>query len=158
MNYFNSIFMTAVLAAAAFVFLPAPAEAQQFTGYAYQQILGLGTTTNNVAATATNTYQANSGVIVATRQEYLPVAVKYSYHAAPVGGTPSVVLRLERSVDNSNWETTPFHVLTASGATNTCTWMTNLTVGGMPYFRISTIENTNSAVITNLQFYYGLKR
>lgn len=157
MTNFKSIFWAVVAVAA--VFLPAAVEAQQFTGYAYQQILGAGTTTNNVANAATNTYEANSGLIAATRQEYLPIALKYSFHTAPVGGTPSVTVRLQRSLDNSNWESAaPLHVLLANGATNTCTWVTNFNVGGMPYFRIATIENTNSAVITNIQVYYGLKR
>lgn len=141
-----------VLACVAFV---ASAPAQQYERYAYTTVLSGGT--NNVALNSTNTY--NTGAITTTLQEYLPIQIKYKFHEAPVGATPSVTVRLQRSLDNSNWESSgPLHVLLANGATNTCTWVTNINCAGIPYWRISTIENTNSAVITNVTVLYGTKR
>lgn len=129
--------------------------AQQYERYAYTTILSGGT--NNVAVNSTNTY--NSGAITTTLQEYLPLAITYTFHTAPVGATPSVTVRLARSIDNSNWESSgPLHVFLANGATNTCTALTNITAGGLAYWRINTIENTNSAVITNIIVRYGTKR
>lgn len=162
-NFFAILIATVICLAA----LP-QAKAQYQSGYALTTLISGGT--NNIAAgsggvAATNQY--TNLVMVANRSEYLVFGAKYNFHAAPVGGTPSLTFRIQRSIDGSNWESqyggstfgaTGFHVFTANGATNACVAITNLTVAGMPYFRIVAVENTNSAVVTNLTVWYGVKR
>ena len=130
-------------------------SAQQYQRYVYTELFA---STNNVAATATNTYGGNSPLIATPLQGDLPIQVKYNFFTAPVGATPSVTIRLQRSLDNSNWETNTLHVLLANGSTNACIWVTNITAAGIPYWRVYTIENTNSAVLTNFSLTYGTKR
>lgn len=130
-----------------------PARAQ-WAGYS--DILAGGT--NFVPNVATNTYTNLTAYVDATRQEYVAIGLQYKFHTAPVGATPSVTMRLQRSFDGTNWESTAQHVLLANGVTNTCTWFTNLHSQGIPYYRLQTVENTNSAVITNVFLWYGTKK
>lgn len=131
----------------------ATSSAQYVRGSSQTTVMDGGT--NNVANLATNTYAA--GVIDATQQDHVAVALKYSFHAAPAGGTPAIVFRFASSVDGTIYETTPKWVITCSGATNTCIVITNLSTYAYPYLRLSTIENTNSAVITNVSIVYNIK-
>jgi hypothetical protein len=113
--------------------------------------------TNNVATVATNTYAA---VLAPVRSEWMAVMVKYTFVAAPVGVTPTVTLRFARANDASNYEnisSLPIS-LSSQGATNTCIYFTNVVVQGVPYFKLTSIENTNSTAITNLTVSYSVKR
>lgn len=136
----------------------APAVAQYEVGGLTTCVTGDGVVTNFVPAVTTNTYGTNSGMISANRQEYLPITVQYTFFTAPVGSTPTVKVRLGRSLDQIHWESVPFDVLTVTGATNTTTWITNITCAGIPFYRVEAIENTNSAVITNIGVWFGTKR
>lgn len=148
MSKFKSLLLLCVLCASAL-----NSQAQWANGFAVTTIMNGGT---NVVGLTTNTY--NAGVLTANRSEHLAIAVQYTFFAAPVGVTPTVILRLNRSLDGSNWETAVPIILTMSGATNTCTWVTNVVVGSVPYLRLQSIENTNSAVLTNVFLWAGVKR
>ena len=113
--------------------------------------------TNNISATATNTY--TNLWWDASGYTTVGFAVNYNFTLAPVGVTPSVPFLIQRSIDNTNWESQgPLLVFTANGATNNCTALTNFTVGGTPFYRIFAAQNTNSAAVTNLQISVSLKR
>src|SRR5438045_2215950 len=130
-----SLAAIALLAGAGALLVPASAQAQQYLTYGNSTILNgtNGGSTTNVAATATNTY-TTATVLSVPRSEHIGVGVRYDYLAAPVGVTPTVVFRLQQSLDNSNWETVPSYVLSANGGTNAgFTWVTNMTVKGTGY-------------------------
>lgn len=169
-NFKIRIFLCALLSLAtlALTLTPPKAQAQWANGYAPITLIGGGT--NNIAAgssgVATTNVYTNLTMVV-NRSEYFTLGVNYNFTAAPVGATPTIVLRLQRSFDGSHWESqfggsgpgaTGFHVFTINGATNDCTAMTNLTAAGTAFYRIVAIENTNSAPVTNLTVVYGVKR
>lgn len=149
----------AILAAVA---LALPAFSAQYESYTTVTLISGGT--NNVAAgaagvAATNLY-TGIGPIRTPYSEYLPLQISYNFHAAPVGTLPTVLFKFQRSVDGSNWEShTNLLTLTVSPVvTNSIVWVTNLTVAGYANLRLHSVENTNSAVLTNLTVKYGIKR
>ena len=121
-------------------------------------------TTNVVAAgtggVASTNYLTNiTQTIDCSRADTFSLAVTHNFHAAPVGVTPSLTLRLKRSMDGTNWESQgPFFIFTACGATNNCTSVTNFTVGALPFWQVYAVENTNSAIVTNLAVSAGVKK
>lgn len=144
----------ALLAGACALLAPAGAHAQQYFGFGSTTLITGGT--NNIAAGATNVY--TNVVISPTRSEYLAFSVNYNFTVAPIGVTPTVTLRLQRSLDNSNWEATPAVILSPNGATNNVVWVTNIVAGSVPYYRVSGVENTNSSAVTNFALLWGVKR
>lgn len=102
--------------------------------------------TNNVSATTTNTYTQPAFF---SRTGNLGIGMHLKLDGA---GTTAVVLRLDRSVDGTNWVTggaVNRYVLTPAGTT-TVGLVTNVTVGGVRFWRPGTLENDNATAITNL--------
>jgi hypothetical protein len=152
---FSVRLLLSALALAVFALLVTPPAAEaQYVGNGFDTIVNGGT--NNIAAGATNVY--TNSIISPVKSEYLAVGVGYNFTVAPIGVTPTATLRLQRSLDGSNWESTPFHVLSPNGATNSVVWVTNFVIGASQYFRVSGVENTNSSAITNFTIWYALKR
>lgn len=147
-----------VLFTLAFALFAVSSQAQQYNTWATNMTRFNGGT-NTVALNSTSAVFTTQGVIDAKFSEYVALGFYYNFLIAPVGGTPTVIARFQRSVDNVNWESaTNMVVLTMSGLTNGNTWVTNINMGSFRGLRLSTIENTNSTALTNVTLYYAIKR
>lgn len=104
--------------------------------------------TNNVAATATNTYTLP--VMNLRQDEQIGVFISFKM---PVAGNSNCTVRFARSLNGTTWETTPSLVVTAT-TTNFCT---NLTFGAVGYLRPATVENVNIVALTNVTVSYSIK-
>lgn len=143
MNKLNK-FLVAI--AATLILATGALKAQQYQTFSGATTLLTGGT-NNVAATATNTVHGAYRIDI-PRSEYVVLEVSYT----PI--LSNAVITLSRGADVGLFETNRFIVWTVTGA-NT---MTNILAGGVPYYTINTIENTNSAALTNISFKYSFKR
>jgi hypothetical protein len=104
--------------------------------------------TNNVAATATNTYTLP--VMNLRQDEQIGVAISFKM---PVAGNSNCTVRFARSLNGTTWETTPSLVVTAT----TTNFVTNLTFGATGYLRPATVENVNIVALTNVTVSYSIK-
>src|SRR5690349_14436318 len=139
------------------------AASSQYEQYSTVSILTGGT--NNVPATAMNVYTNSTnvtGYIAPTKSEYLPLMIGYKDVLGSVGTAPTVQFLFQRSLDGSTWELiTNGLTISISGSTNALTpnvVVTNLTAGGIGYYRFYGVLNTNSSALTNLTITYGIKR
>lgn len=120
---------------------------------------GLKTTTlnggtNNIAAATTNSTPLTA--IPVTGSDNLAMQVSFLV----VGGTTNNTfgVSLDRSIDNTTWETNfTFLVCEASPGIANVT-QTNWNTGGFAYFRVSEVRNalTNAVTNLNVRFYYKL--
>lgn len=110
--------------------------------------------TNALAATSTNSYTTQ---LVMDAQKYKEVGIAVSLKLTGAGTTP-VIFSVQESLDGSTWATTPKHVFSVTPAgTAERNVVTNITANAVGYFRISAIQNDNSAAVTNLSVVYSLK-
>lgn len=102
--------------------------------------------TNNVAATTTNTY---TGPIFEQRTGNLSIGMCLALDGA---GTTGVVLKLDRSVDGTNWVAggAVNRYLLTPAATATVMLATNVSVGAVRFWRVGSVENDNATAVTNL--------
>lgn len=151
MKFLKSILLVVALATyAAF-----EASAGQYDTFANTATSFSGGT--NVVGLTTNSYTTQF-IADSKLSEYVGITFKYTFFAAPVGVTPTVIARYQRSQDSTNWETAVPIVATMSGATNSVVWHTNIFVGASRYLRLNAIENTNSTVLTNVTLWWNIKR
>lgn len=96
-------------------------------------------------------------VIDCTRVKDVALQVKFTFANTT---TSNVVYTVCKSIDGANWETTPCFTWTIAGnGTTSVTSTTNLTVGGLGYLKLTSIQNTHaSIVVTNNQVAYSIKR
>lgn len=142
------------------ILLMAPdAGAQQFvSGFqGLTTIMGQGTTTNNVAATATNTY-ANQFRIDVPKAEYVELYISAAFSAS--GPAPqNLRFSIAQGADETTFETNNTYAFNLTGnGTTPVNLITNITVGAVPYLKIQSAGNTNAAYATNIVFSYGFKK
>ena len=86
------------------------------------------------------------------------VTLMWVFTTAAGASGSNVTMRIDRSVDGSNWSTTDKQQITFSTLSTTAVVATtNLTVDGIGYLRLSTMTNGADQILTNSYFYYGLK-
>jgi len=114
--------------------------------------------TNNIAVTATNTYNLH---IDAPRADSLALLLR----ARPVvSNQVTLNIVMDRSLDGTTFDNVTPYVFVLTGTTNTTctnfvTLATNVPIGALPYWRLRTIGSTETiAIATNLTFSYGFKR
>lgn len=137
---------------AALAALAAPALAQ-YDVSAFQ-VTSLNGGTNNVAATATNTYAITMDV---GRQAFTGLQITTAFTGA---GTGTLQLRFARSVDGVTWETNP-GVIVQTAAGNGVTPVTSFAVqqvDGIRFLRLVGVANTNAVAATNIAFRWLIKR
>ena len=100
--------------------------------------------TNNVAGATTKTY---GDTLTPVNSTSMALFVSYSVIS---GGTSNNVVQLSNSLDNSHWNTNAASVTILSAGTATVTTNVNITVGGIPFWRVESFQNVNVAAITNL--------
>ena len=111
--------------------------------------------TNNVAATATNSYGT---VINATRRDAigLQFSFKCSGTTAVTGGDATLVF--VKSLDGTTYDTSnTLRFTLAANSTSTVCLVTNVTLSSAGYLKLSTIENTTTNAITNVSVIYSAK-
>lgn len=120
---------------------------------------GLKTTTlnggtNNVAASTTNT-TALTSIPVTSSDNF---AMQVSFTMLNAANTGTFVVCLDRSIDNSVWQTNYLAVTCAPSGTNMAVIGTNLSTGAFAYWRVGALRNSTTNACTNLivQFYYKL--
>jgi len=160
MKFRHFLALSILTATLAFV---ATSYSSQYESYSTVTILAGGT--NNVAGTAMNVYTNSTNVtaiIAPTKSEYLPLMIGYKDVTGNVGTAPTVLFLFQRSLDGSTWElNTNGLTISIAGSTNALTpnvVVTNLTVGGIGYYRLYGVLNTNGTALTNLTITYGIKK
>ncbi len=130
----------ALVVAAALVFAPA-ARAQAYSTTA---------TTHSIAASTTSNLTTQSQI---TLTKYEDVAI-YVYTKLAGSGTDATVLSYSKSVDGTNWETTPSIVITNTNTgTTPVRTVTNINMGAAGYLRLSSIINNDGGdvlTVTNV--------
>ncbi len=137
-----------VLAAASLAFGIASASAQTIPN-------SVNSTPYTLAAPATiaaSTTDSSTTLVIDTRRvQYLPVMTEFKTLSATTN-TSGLTWSLYRSIDGTNWETTAWasYALSAN-STTVVRGMTNVNVAGVPYVKIATFVNGNSAqLLTNI--------
>lgn len=104
------------------------------------------TLTNTVAGSTTIT--PNVAIPLAGRYDQLSLQATFVLASA---GTSGVNFTVQRSLDNTNWETVPYQTLTVTGAgTTSVTGILDFTYGAAGYLRLGTIVNSNSVAVNSL--------
>jgi hypothetical protein len=143
------------LVGAGLALAPAGAEAQQYiSGFS-----GLTTVmnggTNNVAATATNTY-GNQFRIDVPKAEYVDLYLSMALSGA---GTSGVRFSLAQGADESTFETNnTYQFILLGNGTTPVNLVTNINVGAIPYLKLMNVGNSNAVAVTNITVSYGFKR
>lgn len=109
--------------------------------------------TNNVAASATNSYTSD---IVLNRSDGLGLFVSCKAVAAHTG---EVVFVLKRGVESSSVETAEtFRISLTCAGTSTVNLFTNLTIGHEQFIRLTAVENVTAVAVTNVTLKASIKR
>lgn len=72
-------------------------------------------------------------------------------------GSSNLTITVQQSVNRTNWHTLATMLLAMNG-TNQASYLTNLSVGAIPWLRVSTFVNANTAAVNYLEFTVGRKR
>lgn len=104
--------------------------------------------TNNVPALATNVYD----VVAVTRGQNAAIQVAFS---APASSTSNLVVRVDTSVDGvdtgaTNWLQNVYVFPIAAVGVARTTFVTNVNIGAIGYFRINLCNTNASGAITNV--------
>jgi len=140
----------ALVASLAFTITPARAAAPDQYGFDAVAItngsaLGFTGGTNHIPASSTNTFNS---VITLTKHADFTLQITYKLNAA---GTTANVFKFDHSPDGTNWTANALNASVTPAGTSTVHLGTNMTVNGTGYWRLGTVENANSAALTNLQ-------
>jgi hypothetical protein len=104
------------------------------------------TLTNTVAGSTTIT--PNVAIPLAGRYDQLSLQATFVLASS---GTSGVNFTIQRSLDNTNWETVPYQTLTVTGAgTSSVTGILDFTYGAAGYLRLASIVNSNSVAVNSL--------
>lgn len=128
--------------------------------FAFSASAGLKTTTltggtNNVAGSTTNSTPLTA--IAVTGSDNLAMAAELKFTDA-TPGAGSFILTLDRSIDNSIWQTNFMSITCNTNGTTAAQTITNFSTGGVGYWRIGSQRNSTTNAVTNLnvKFYYKL--
>lgn len=116
------------------------------------QTTSLNGGTANVAASTTNSVT----VPVLTVAKASNVAIQAAFKLTGAG-TSAVVFNFDESIDGSNWKTSSRTLSVTPAGTSTVVNLGNYTLGGAAFLRLSSVQNPNSAAITNLVLNYAYK-
>ena len=135
--------------------LPLAAQADDIAYAGTTTLISGGT--NNVAATATNTYSLRIDV-PRTREFALQVSAK-----PIVTNVVTLSFRLYPSLDGTTSSSTEPVLVSLSGTTNAASpssvsLITNITAGAVPYYILKPVGNTEGVAATNLTVKYGFKK
>lgn len=72
-------------------------------------------------------------------------------------GSSNLTITVQQSVNRTNWHTLATMLLAMNG-TNQASYLTNLSIGAIPWMRVSTFVNANTAAVNYLEFTVGRKR
>jgi hypothetical protein len=112
-----------------------------------------GAAITNCAATTTNTISSPVTIPV-TRANNAGLGTSFKLGGS---GTSAVVLKYDASVDNVAWETAAFSQTITANGTNTVYSVDNIATVGYGFIRLSSIENPNASLITELKIMVGQK-
>lgn len=140
--------LSALFALAALAFVPTAAQAQ----YAWIPLDGMPAT----LATTVSTNLASPPVIDCTKQANVAILLSFNQSSA---STSNVIYTFQSSINRSNWDTVQTRVITvASTGTTRRDCVTNITVNGVGYLRLVTIDNgTALTTMTNFGVQYAVK-
>lgn len=126
-----------------------------FSASAQTPVTVLDGGTNNIAASTLKSVTNSSIVLGRFPGGNTAVAASYVLDGA---GTSAVTFVFERSVDGSTWDSATTYTLAgnANGTARVAN-TTNFVIDGFPYLRVKTMQNTNSASVTNLTLKYTIK-
>ena len=110
-------------------------------------------TTGNFASASTNS-SLTAPQLSFPRSNYGAVQIGFKLDGS---GTSAVVFKFDESIDGANWVATTRTLSVTAAGTTTVHNLSNLTLGGAGYLRLSYIGNPNSANITNLYVKYAYK-
>jgi len=114
------------------------------------QVTDINGGTNNVGGAATKVYAGSGQLFAAHNAQQLGVFISYSVISA---GTSNNVVQFSSSVDNSNWVTNSSLMTILSTGTATVRTNFSINTGGIPFWRVESVQNVNAAAITNLTIY-----
>jgi hypothetical protein len=104
------------------------------------------TLTNTVAGSTTIT--PNVAIPNAGRYDQLSIQATFVLASS---GTSGVNFTVQRSLDGTNWETTPSQTLTVTAAgTSSVTGILDFSYGAAGYLRLASIVNSNSVAVNSL--------
>lgn len=136
------------LAAVALVCATPNVNAQVDTGPVANLIGG----TNRILLATSNVYTAD---IPAQRGSQ--VAIQCSFKMTGAGATSNIWWYVDASVDGSTWNPRVHTLGAAANGTTQVIFQTNINVGAMPFLRLSSVYNTNTIAVTNLDMRYAIK-
>ena len=108
--------------------------------------------TANVAAATTNA--VTTPVLTVVKSSDVAIQASFKLTGA---GTSAVVFNFDESIDNSSWKSNSRTLSVTPAGTTTVVNMGNYTLGGAGFLRLSSVQNPNSAAITNLVLKYSYK-
>lgn len=139
--------LLALIVLVACTFLAAPKAHAQY------DLNVVSLTTNAIPATTTNS--TIRGTIVATHAVDIAVQASFVLGGA---GTTAVVLKFDESIDNVNWTAAAVSISITANGTSSVSKVSNFTIGGIGYLRLSSVENPNASAIASLAVKYAQKR
>lgn len=101
--------------------------------------------TNAVAAASTVT---NNAVIGVANNHHIGFGFRFAL-AGATGTSSNVTATIQSSIDGTNYVNFATLALAANG-TNVVGIATNLQVGGIPFLRVSTVQNQNTQAVSGL--------
>jgi hypothetical protein len=114
-----------------------------------------GPTANSPASTDNTTwYTTNSAVIAVTKASDVALQVDSKLQGA---GTSAVIFRFAASADGASWTSSYLLVTNTANGTTLVSSTRNLTLGGIGFLRLESINNANATAVTNLFVRYAYK-
>lgn len=130
--------------------LPRAARAQ---AYGSQFLISGGT--NAVPGQTTNSYGAGYDIDVTRRNN---LGLFLNFQAQSGTNISNVTFVFKHSLDQTTFTTTNLTRISLAGfGTNAVNFATNVTTGGIGYWRLDSIENLNGTAITNVIVQYSQK-
>lgn len=137
--------LKSALSIIAFLALAFTAPSTQAQSLNYKSILG--DTANSPASTDNTTFYTTNSTTYVARGNQLGIQVDFKLQGA---GSSAVVFRFDSSLDGINWTASSILMTNTASATTLVTKTQTFDVGGVPYFRLTSINNGNATAVTNL--------
>lgn len=114
-----------------------------------------GSTANSPASTDNTTwYTTNSAVITVTKATNLSLQIDQKLQGA---GTSAVIYRFGASVDGITYMSSWLLVTNTAAGTTLVSSTRDVSIGGIGYLRLESINNANATALTNLVVRYATK-
>lgn len=144
-------------------FLILAASLAAFTASAQVQTKYVGTFTggtNNIAATATNTYAASvaSAGVVVDNAGYISIGTQFIASGANSGNVVLTFVPTDSSTNGSTIAGEAITLTIPANGTSQVNSVTNLFIGGTPTLLLKSAGNTGASAITNLLIRVNYKR